>query len=73
MKCLNCGCEKLVPVSMYDFNLLADCGDVNQNVNAYACEKCGHVELFVSKETIEKEKKGHNKNPGTMRGGYKIR
>ena len=47
MKCIVCGCEKLKEIKIIDNQVLATEGYVAQTVKSYACEKCGHVELYV--------------------------
>ena len=57
MKCTVCGCEKLNKIQIIDNQILATEGFVAQTVNSYACEECGHVELYVGQK---KEKKIFN-------------
>ena len=47
MKCIVCECEKLKEIKIIDNQVLATEGYVAQTVKSYACEKCGHVELYV--------------------------
>lgn len=54
MKCLLCGKEKFFKVKIIDNQVIATEGYVSQTVDAYACENCGHVELFVSQDVINK-------------------
>ena len=48
MKCTNCGNHELFETQA--FVPLSGYGTVN--VKSYACSKCGHVEFFVSEQTI---------------------
>ena len=57
MKCTVCGCEKLKEIKIIDNQVLATEGYVAQTVNSYACEKCGHVELYIKQK---EEKKNFN-------------
>ena len=57
MKCTACGCEKLYKVEIINNQVLATEGYVEQTVDSYACEKCGHVELYVDKN--RKKEKSH--------------
>ena len=67
MKCIVCGCEKLKEIKIIDNQVVATEGCVTQTVNSYACEKCGHVELYAnSKSEIKQE-------TGCMSGGFKAR
>lgn len=53
MKCSVCGSENMVEVSIIDNQVLATEGYVRQTVNAYACEDCGHIDLYMPKEKID--------------------
>jgi len=46
MKCTLCGNEKLKEIQIIDDQVVKTEGYVDQTVRSYACEKCGHVELF---------------------------
>lgn len=48
IKCQNCGATKFGPTTIG--TILATEGQFN--VNAYACQNCGHIELFVPKLDI---------------------
>ncbi len=50
MKCTACGCDKLYKIEIIDNQVVATEGYVYQTVFSYACEKCGHVELYVNKD-----------------------
>ncbi len=54
MKCSVCGCNNLFEVRIIDSEILSGYGVVEQSVKSYACEKCGHVELYVSQEYLDK-------------------
>jgi predicted nucleic-acid-binding Zn-ribbon protein len=47
MKCTACGNNKLYEISIIDNQVVRTEGYVAQTVNSYACENCGHVELYV--------------------------
>lgn len=51
MKCIVCGCEKLKKIKIIDNQVVASEGYVAQTVNSYACEKCGHVELYANNKS----------------------
>ena len=55
MKCTACGCKKLYKIEIINNQVVATEGYVEQTVDSYACEKCGHVELYVDKNR-KKEK-----------------
>lgn len=57
MKCSVCGSEKMFEVSIIDNQVLATEGYVRQTVKSYACEDCGHIDLYAPKEMIDKHKK----------------
>ena len=57
MKCIVCRSEKLKEIKIIDNQVLATEGYVAQTVSSYACEKCGHVELYVKQK---EEKKNFN-------------
>ena len=54
MKCTVCGCEKLNEIKIIDNQVVATEGYVAQTVKSYACESCGHVELYAKKSKEEK-------------------
>lgn len=49
MKCTNCGNNELFQTQA--ILILHGSGSVNANI--YACNKCGHVEMFVPQKTID--------------------
>lgn len=53
MKCPNCGNETFVAVQLHDVCILYGYGNVEQVVIAYACEKCGRVELYMPKKWVQ--------------------
>lgn len=60
MKCTQCGCNSFNKVKLLDVyaSILASYGEVevDELVDAYACKKCGHIELFVSKQNDDENK-----------------
>ncbi len=46
MKCTMCGHEQLKEVKIIDNQIVATEGYVSQKCKSFACEKCGHIELF---------------------------
>lgn len=56
MKCSKCGCDKLFEMSIINNQVLATEGYVSQTVRSFACEDCGHIELFAPQELIDKHK-----------------
>ena len=55
MKCTVCGHDKLKKIRILDNQVVATEGYVAQTVDSYACEQCGHVELYVnSKSELKK-------------------
>lgn len=56
MKCSICGCKNLFEISIIDNQVLRTEGYVAQTVLSYACEDCGHIELYASQEMIDKHK-----------------
>ena len=55
MKCIVCGCEELKEIKIINDQVVKTEGYVEQIVKSYACQKCGHVELYVDKGHIEKK------------------
>ncbi len=55
MKCSVCGSENMVKVSIIDNQVLATEGYVRQTVNSYACEDCGHIDLYMPKNETDKK------------------
>lgn len=53
MKCSVCGSENMFEVSIIDNQVLATEGYVRQTVKSYACEDCGHIDLYMPKEKID--------------------
>jgi len=53
MKCTLCGNEKLKEIKIIDNQVVATEGYVAQTVKSYACEKCGHVEMFYDLSKTE--------------------
>lgn len=56
MKCSVCGSEKLFEMSIINSNILRTEGSVKQSVISYACEECGHIELYATQEMINKHR-----------------
>lgn len=55
MKCTVCGHDKLKKIRILDNQVVATEGYVAQTVDSYACEQCGHVELYAnSKSELKK-------------------
>ena len=52
MKCTSCGSEELIDIGFIPGHLGED-GSPN-HPSVYACKKCGHIELFLSQESIER-------------------
>lgn len=56
MKCTVCGCEKLKKIKIIYCEIVATEGYVEQVVDSYACEKCGHVELYVKNNKLKNDR-----------------
>lgn len=56
MKCSICGSENLFEISIINNQVLRTEGYVSQTVLSYACEDCGHIELYAPQEMINKRK-----------------
>jgi septal ring factor EnvC (AmiA/AmiB activator) len=47
-KCSCCGCNEYVDANLYRF--VTSDGDVNYKLDAYACQECGHIELYMPED-----------------------
>ena len=47
IKCLNCGKTEFKPTVIGDVSSIDGCC-FRSTINAYACQNCGHIELFES-------------------------
>lgn len=63
MKCTNCGCKKLQEISILESDVIRIYGSVWQTVSSYACEKCGHVELYVCVDEEDGDEKEYYGTP----------
>lgn len=52
MKCPNCGNETFKTVETHDICILRTSGEITQVAIAYACEKCGRIELYMPESWI---------------------
>lgn len=67
MKCSVCNCEKLSEIKIIDCQILATEGYVEQTVNSYVCEKCGHIELYAKEKDSLSNK--FKRSSGSKLGG----
>ncbi|MEG9429410.1 MAG: hypothetical protein VZQ61_00540 [Christensenellaceae bacterium] len=67
IKCSNCSSTDFIPTSIG--TILATEGSFN--VNAYACQKCGHIELFEPELDLYAKQKGGENADGNC-GGSQI-
>lgn len=53
MKCVNCGGTEFFETKILNDQVLKTEGYVEQTVQAFACLKCGRVQLYVPQKTID--------------------
>lgn len=69
MKCSVCGSKNMFEVSIIDNQVLATEGYVRQTVKSYACEDCGHIDLYMPKEKTDKNTVLRRGSSGSILGG----
>lgn len=57
MKCSVCGGERLFEMRILESDVLRTHGSVKQTVKAYACEDCGHIDLYAPAEMISEHQR----------------
>lgn len=60
MKCTNCGCEELKRKDYLFCMKEPDAYHPEYGIEAYACQKCGHVEFFDKEVLVKNQNKLKN-------------